>query len=103
MTVLLYFSSNPTEGCLKNKQCVLVFLLRSNTVVSLLLWMKKRVAGEARLSPECDNLIEQLARNQQAGALRTAAFQRPMSRLRIRQREFLVLRHINRNRPAGDQ
>ncbi|GKW08617.1 hypothetical protein PEC301889_30990 [Pectobacterium carotovorum subsp. carotovorum] len=41
MTVLLYFSSNPTEGCLKNKQGVLVFLLRSNTVISLLLWMKK--------------------------------------------------------------
>ncbi len=32
MTVLIYFSSNPTEGCLKNKQTILVFLLRSNTV-----------------------------------------------------------------------
>ncbi|SHG79055.1 hypothetical protein SAMN05444147_104144 [Pectobacterium carotovorum] len=41
MTVLLYFSSNPTEGCLKNKQCVLVFLLRSNTVGSPLSCLEK--------------------------------------------------------------
>ncbi len=58
MTVLIYFSSNPTEGCLKNKQSILVFLLRSNTVGPPFSLHGKSEEGEARLSPERDNLIE---------------------------------------------